>query len=162
MQGVPGTDGVDGAPGAIGGTGGTGPQGTPGAPAILAAQPVSAYTGLALTVGTYVDVPGASLAITVPPNTTALVVARWTGVINPYDTAYQFPDLRFVVDGATTMQPTAQDGEYFGPITFERSLPGVAAGTHTITLQAAVKPGGATAQTVNLGDSELVVEGAPG
>jgi len=61
------------------------------------------------------------------------------------------------------MQPYAPgEGEYFGPITFERSLAGVTAGTHVIKLQAGLVPGGASSQVVNVSNSELVVQGAPG
>jgi hypothetical protein len=160
--GAKGATGADGVAGATGAKGATGATGAAGAAPILAAQPISALTGWTVNDAAWTDLPGAQTSITVPAGDTALVVARWTGVINPNGANVSSVMLRILVDG-TPMQPYAPpEATYYGVnITFERSLDGVSAGAHDITLQVSLPDCGGCTQDVNVGSSELVVEGAP-
>jgi hypothetical protein len=160
--GLKGATGASGATGAKGTTGSSGSTGAQGRPALLAAQPVAAITNWELSDTSWIDVPGATTQITVPASTTALVVARWSGVINPNGANVSGAMVRLLVDG-TPMQPYAPpEGVYYGVhITLERSLAGVGAGTHAVTVQASLPDCSGCSQLVNVSSSELVVEGAP-
>jgi hypothetical protein len=101
------------------------------------------------------------VTITVPAGSSALVVARWSGVIDPDGPNVSGVMPRIVLDG-TPMQPYAPpEGVNYGDdLSFERSLANVGAGTHDVTVQASVPACGGCSQGVDVSSSELVVEGS--
>ncbi len=141
--GVKGATGTAGAQGATGPSGPVGPSGTngvagaPGASALLEAQPAGALTAFALDDSGWTDLDGATTQITIPGGSSDLVVARWSGQIDPNGANTSGVMLRIVIDG-TPMHPYAPpEGVPYGQyLSFERSLSGIGAGNHDVTVQA--------------------------
>ena len=168
VAGAKGATGSAGAHGATGASGPTGPsgsnglQGSPGPSALFAAQPIGAVSAWALDDGGWSDLGAATTSITIPAGTSALVVARWSGEVDPNGANVSGVMLRIVIDG-TPMHPYAlPEGVPYGQhLSFERSLAAVGAGNHDVTVQASLPSCGGCSQVVDVSTSELVVEGSP-
>jgi hypothetical protein len=162
MKGATGSAGAHGATGLVGATGSAGGTGLPGPSALLEAQPVNAVGAWAVGDAGWSDLSGATTAISIPANTSALVVARWSGQLDANGPNASDVMLRIVVDG-TPMHPYAPPEvvPYGQHLSFERSLTGIGAGSHDVTVQASLPACGGCSQLVDVSPSELVVEGAP-
>lgn len=145
--------GPQGPPGAAGATGPPGPAGTG---ATLAFRTVTGANATTTASATFSDLPGASVSIDIPTGATATLFLSFSAESLCTGGALGgFCPVRILVDGneaapvvGTDFAFDSSDASAEGPASWEshaieRSLAGIAAGSHTVTVQYAVV--GATA-----------------
>jgi hypothetical protein len=149
-----------------GDAGPTGATGAPGQapipPGQLVVAPLPGWGEFAaVNDSTWVDLPDAVAAITIPSGYEGLVVASWASVVNPVvppTTPAPLLAVRFVIDGSP-MYPDGNNGIYYGThVALDATAEGVPAGAHTIKIQMKFRdPCGGCTRKLNMHPANLVV-----
>jgi hypothetical protein len=146
--GATGAVGPTGPTGPSGPAGATGPQGPPGTGATLAFGNDFGLDLVSTTSPSFVDLPGASTSVTVPAGSTATLILTFSG--EAFCLSNTGCSLRILVNGNEASPIVGEDALFDGiddsyeAHSIQRVVTGVAAGTHTVTVQWASLDSGGT------------------